>query len=207
VPEPAPRPQPAVPLRVPASTATVPPRTAAGAARRRGGPDEPAGHSRRRPALIAGGVLALVVIAVLAVTQLGGNDTTPPVNRIAAPGSAPTQSSSGSSGKTNQAAILARRDTTVAVLNGTTVPGLAASIATKIENSGYAKGSVKDAPDQTRSASVVQYAPNRRREALGVARVMGIGADAVQPIDPSTRVVAGEDAIVVVTVGADQNRQ
>jgi hypothetical protein len=192
---------------VPATSATIPPRTPAGAARRRGGPEEPEAHSRRRPALIAGGVLALVVIAVLAITQLGGNDKSPPANRIAEPGAAPTQSASGTGGGKKQAALLPRRSTTVAVLNGTTVPGLAASIATKIENGGYAKGSVKDAPDQTRSASVVQYAPNRRREALAVARVMGIGADAVQPIDPSTRVVAGDDAIVVVTVGADQNRQ
>jgi hypothetical protein len=206
-PAPAARPQPAVPLRAPATSATIPPRTAAGAARRRGGPEESVEHSRRTPLLIAGGVLALVVIAVLAITQLGGNDTKTPANRIAEPGSAPVQTSTGSGSGTKQAAVLPRRSTTVAVLNGTTVPGLAASIATKIENSGYAKGSVKDAPDQTRSASVVQYAPNRRREALGVARVMGIGADAVQPIDPSTRVVAGNDAIVVVTVGADQNRQ
>jgi hypothetical protein len=39
-----------------------------------------------------------------------------------------------------------------------------------------------------------------------VARLIHVGSDAVKPIDQSTAVVAGQDAFVVVTVGADQSQ-
>jgi hypothetical protein len=39
-----------------------------------------------------------------------------------------------------------------------------------------------------------------------VAKLIGIGRDAVQPLDANTRAVAGQDADVVVSVGADQAR-
>ena len=39
-----------------------------------------------------------------------------------------------------------------------------------------------------------------------VARLIHVGNDAVKPIDQSTAVVAGQDAFVVVTVGADQSQ-
>jgi hypothetical protein len=53
----------------------------------------------------------------------------------------------------------------------------------------------------------VQYAPDAKREAQAVAKIIGVGNDAVSPLDVNSRTVAGEDARVVVTVGADQNQQ
>ncbi len=37
-----------------------------------------------------------------------------------------------------------------------------------------------------------------------IARLIGVSADNIVPIDASTRVVAGDDANVVITVGADK---
>ena len=41
---------------------------------------------------------------------------------------------------------------------------------------------------------------------LGGTKLIHVGSDAVKPIDQSTAVVAGQDAFVVVTVGADQSQ-
>jgi hypothetical protein len=95
---------------------------------------------------------------------------------------------------------------TVAVLNGTTVPGLARGAATKLQNAGFKIGTVTNAPDQARSATLVAYQPGHEAEARVVAKLIHVGTDAVKPIDQSTAVVAGQDAFVVVTVGADQSQ-
>ena len=100
-----------------------------------------------------------------------------------------------------------RGDTTVAVLNGTTIAGLAARTADELKEAGYSLGTVADAQEQNRSATLVQYAPDAKREAQAVAKLIGVGSDAVSPLDVNTRTVAGENARVVVTVGADQNQQ
>ena len=52
----------------------------------------------------------------------------------------------------------------------------------------------------------VLMARDARYAALDVARVVKVGRDAVQPIDQGTRLLAGEDADVVVSVGADQSQ-
>ncbi|MEA2248742.1 MAG: hypothetical protein QOH46_3271, partial [Solirubrobacteraceae bacterium] len=54
--------------------------------------------------------------------------------------------------------------------------------------------------------TAIFYAEGQRRAALEVARIIKIGQDAVQPMDQGTRLLAGEDADVVVSVGADQAR-
>jgi hypothetical protein len=94
---------------------------------------------------------------------------------------------------------------TVAVLNGTTVPGLARGVANRIQSKGFKIGNVTNATDQSRSATIVEYEPGHRAEALAVARLIGVGADAIEPMSAGTRVIAGQDTPVVVTVGADQN--
>jgi hypothetical protein len=151
------------------------------------------------------GVAVIVVIAaiVFAVTQLGGDDnpapkaSTQPGNEIAPTRTAePAGSASESS----------RAKTTVAVLNGTTVPGLARSVADKLEARKYKIGTVTNAPDQQRSATQVASQPGNTRMARDVARLIDVGSDAVVPIDEVTSATAGPDALVVVTVGSDQSR-
>jgi hypothetical protein len=100
-----------------------------------------------------------------------------------------------------------RAQVTVAVLNGTTFTGLARSASDNITKAGFKPGVVtNDTTNQARSATAIFYAAGQRAAALEVARIIKIGRDAVQPIDQSTRLLAGQDADVVVSVGADQAR-
>ncbi|MEA2270132.1 MAG: hypothetical protein QOC64_2742, partial [Solirubrobacteraceae bacterium] len=155
------------------------------------------------------GAMAAVAV-VLGVTLLGGGDgggdqAAPRPNTVAPPASANTTGSSepqgSSSGRVN------RPQVTVAVLNGTTFTGLARSASDKITQAGFRPGVVtNDTTNQARSATAIFYAEGHRNAALDVARIVGIGRDAVQPMDQQTRTLAGEDADVVVSVGADQAR-
>ena len=97
-----------------------------------------------------------------------------------------------------------RSQTTVAVLNGTTVTGLARQVADKIAQAGFGDGLVTNAPDRTRTATLVSYSEGHKAEAQDVARTIKVSPDAVQPMDQNTSVVAGDNADVVVTVGQDR---
>jgi hypothetical protein len=146
---------------------------------------------------------ALAVVGVgLALVLGSGDDAT-------RPGASPTVEppvAQGDPGRTSATSPGARGDITVAVLNGTTTPGLARRVAEDVEGGGYRLGTVDNATEQNRSATMVQYVEGAREEARTVAGLIGIGADAISQIDQSTRLVAGESARVVVTVGADQNQ-
>jgi hypothetical protein len=205
--------RPGQPLRAPSA---VGPQTAAS---RRGGagaggaapfPSEDPERSPARTTLaIVGAVAVALVLVVLFVTQViggGGSQTasTPRTNTIA-----PTPSGSTTAGGSTTPSVAAVKpaNVTVAVLNGTTVPGLARGVGTRIESAGFKLGNVTNAADQARAATLVEYAPGKNAEAQAVARRIGVGADAIRAMDSGTRVIAGQDAAVVVTVGSDQNQQ
>ena len=90
---------------------------------------------------------------------------------------------------------------TVAVLNGTTVPGLAAALRDQIAAAGFKKGRIDVFPDQQLAESVVQYAPGHQPEAKAVSRRFGISRR--EPVTADSRVLAG-DATVIVIAGADK---
>jgi hypothetical protein len=91
---------------------------------------------------------------------------------------------------------------TVAVLNGTTVPGLAATIMDQTEEAGFRAGTVANfLPNQELGESVVQYTPGHERDAAVVSRRLGIAQR--EAVNPSSQELAG-DATVVVLVGADK---
>ena len=91
---------------------------------------------------------------------------------------------------------------TVAVLNGTTVPGLAKQVGDEVESHGFRLGTVANTADQEqqRAESVVLFAPGHVREARAVNKRLGIGQR--EPIDAASQELAG-DATVVVIAGAD----
>jgi hypothetical protein len=91
-------------------------------------------------------------------------------------------------------------DVTVAVLNATTVPGLAASLRDRLAAAGFGGGTINDFADQL-TASVVQYAPGHRDEAGAVGRKLRISR--LEPVAADARALAGA-APVVVIAGADQ---
>jgi hypothetical protein len=214
----APRPpqppvRPAAPLRVPSAQASLPPRTPAGTTRARAAgppPDrESEGRSASRTTLaVLGGVVAVAIVAVLLITQVFGGSSGPAKPNSV--GRAPAKASgagSGGAAKTtgHKVGVVTRGKVTVAVLNGTTVVGLARSASDKLQRAGFKGGTVtNDTTNQARSATAVFYTPGNKAAALEVAKVIGSGRDGVLPIDQSTRVLAGNDAQVVVTVGSDQ---
>jgi hypothetical protein len=90
---------------------------------------------------------------------------------------------------------------TVAVLNGTTVPGLAAALRDQIAAAGFKKGMINDFSDQQLAASVVQYVPGHQAEAQAIGRRFGISQR--EPVTADSRALAG-DATVIVIAGADK---
>jgi hypothetical protein len=154
---------------------------------------------------VVAGVVVLAV-AVLAITQLGGSDkgATVPPNTTEPPSATTTGSGSTST------AGPARADTEVVVLNGTTTDGLAAKAKTSLTAGGYTADKIPTdtAQNQATQQSTVYYAPNRRRQALAVARVLSI--DRVAAVDSATQALADNSSDppvktdVVVVLGADQ---
>jgi hypothetical protein len=90
----------------------------------------------------------------------------------------------------------------VATLNGTTVPGLAATLNDQVEEAGFEGGTIANfTPNQQLAESVVQYTPGHEREAAAVGRRLDIAQR--EPASPSSQELAG-GAIVIVLVGADK---
>jgi hypothetical protein len=98
-----------------------------------------------------------------------------------------------------------RGSVVVAVLNATTVSGLARGAADKLTAAGFAPGLVSN-DRKVRTTTSVFYAPGSRGPALEVAKVIGVKQDAVRRVDPRTHSLVGADAKVVVTVGSDRAR-
>jgi hypothetical protein len=94
---------------------------------------------------------------------------------------------------------------TVAVLNGTTVPGLAAQVGDRVSQLGFELGTVADSPDQDqqRAESVVMFTPGAARQAAAVSRRLEIPQR--EQIDAASQEVAG-NATVVVIAGQDKTQ-
>ena len=88
----------------------------------------------------------------------------------------------------------------VAVLNGTSVPGLAAKVGDDVRVNGFRLGDVTNSRDQF-DQTVVMYASGQQRAARKVAHDLGVKP--LQPINRQTERTAG-DADVVVIAGADR---
>lgn len=91
-------------------------------------------------------------------------------------------------------------DVDVAVLNGTSVPGLAAKVGDDVRVNGFKLGTVSNSRRQF-DQTVVMYEPRQKRAAEKVAHDLGV--QPVQPIDRQTEQASG-DADVVVIAGADR---
>ena len=159
--------------------------------------------SPRYLVLVVAGVLIFGGAAAFGVAQLSSDDTS-------GGGSSGSSASSNGGGDEQQSdnggqkqkTAVAPGDVTVAVLNGTTVPGLAKQVSDRVAAKGFKVGTVANTADQEqqRAESVVLYSPGHRDEAKAVSRRLGIPQR--QPIDPGSQQLAG-DATVVVIAGAD----
>ena len=111
--------------------------------------------------------------------------TTPEVARDARPAAAPARP---------------RSETTVAVLNGAGVTGLAGSTATVLDGSGYAVGVVADGPVRD-GPTIVYYAAGFAAEARRLRADLGASPPPAPLPDGPARDAAG-DAGLVVLLGA-----
>jgi hypothetical protein len=150
------------------------------------------------------GVLIVGGGAVFGALQLTGDDggTSEPQPREAAPAEQP-QEQANQEGRRRRAGGIDPGTVTVAVLNGTTVQGLAAQLADRVESSGFNIGTIANGSDQTRAESVVLFSPGKEREAAAVSRRLGIAQR--EPVDPASQGLAG-DATVVVVAGSDKTQ-
>jgi LytR cell envelope-related transcriptional attenuator len=160
--------------------------------------------STRNILLAIAGVLLLGAGVALALTQLSEDEepTTPQSPQA-------QQQPAQDGGEERQNGERRRRrpaidpsTVTVAVLNGTTVPGLAARVSDEVQSAGFEVGTVANSSDQQRAESVILFSPGHEREAAAVSRRLDIAQR--EPIDAATQGLAG-DATVVVVTGADRS--
>lgn len=139
--------------------------------------------------LIVAAVLVVATGAVFGVTALTGDA-----------GSGDQRADAGR--KERRPPPLDPSSVSVAVLNGTSVPGLADQTADIVQRAGFGRGTI--ANDSEASAeSVVLFADGEQQAARAVGKELDISQ--LEPVDATTESLAGE-ADVVVIVGADQTR-
>ena len=193
-------------------TSVLPPRTgAAPPVRRIGGTaagnpafgpppaDTPVKRNPVYIALAVAGVLVLGAGAAIGVPKLvsGGSSDNSPAKKHAAAKTAAAQRPP-----------LVPAKITVSVLNGTTVPGLAAQIGDQVQSDGFNLGNtaqvagILEGTKAQQANSVVMYASGHAREARFVAKRLHL-TGGVEAIDQNSRQLAG-DATVVVVAGEDQ---
>jgi hypothetical protein len=156
--------------------------------------------SPRYLVLAIAGVLIVGGAAIFGISQLAEDEAPPPSEERlsgAENGEAEGQETPKRRPPVNPANV------TVSVLNGTTVPGLAAQIGDRLESLGFQLGNVTNNTDQQKAESVVLFTRGREREAMAVGRKLGISQR--EPVDPDRQVLGG-DATVVVVAGADQTQ-
>jgi hypothetical protein len=148
-------------------------------------------HPRRRR-LVARATQPRVLSAVAAVAVLLG--------LTAIFGSERLLQGGGESDQGPKPGAIVPGEVDVAVLNGTSVPGLAAKVGDDVRVNGFRLGAVTNSRDQF-DQTVVMYGRGRQRAAMKVAHDLGVKP--LQPIDRQTEQTAG-DADVVVIAGADR---
>jgi hypothetical protein len=155
------------------------------------------------------GVLAALVLGggAFAATQLLGKHSGHPAmpNRTGSTPAVPSPTP-----PLTQAQL--RATTTVAILNGTAIPNLAANTRDQLTADGYKAANIATGnnTDQQRVRSQVFYRAGARRQAADVARTLGIDTPP-QSVDADTQALAdnagkGKTAEVIVIVGGDKAR-
>jgi hypothetical protein len=148
-------------------------------------------------ALVAGGVVILAG-AGLAAFQIVGDD-----GQAGSGGQAKKQHAPGRDEKSTPAAANIRpADVTVAVLNGTTIAGLAAQVGEEATADGFTLGTVTNAARTDQTKSQVLYRKGQKAAADLVANRLGIRSTAA--VDALSAELAGSFDVVVL-VGTDRS--
>jgi hypothetical protein len=136
----------------------------------------------RRPAFLLGALALVAAAAVAAVLLLGGSATSAPARHTPA------------------ARAAALPTVPVAVLNATSTPGAAHSLAVSLQASKVRVSEVGNVSETRPPGTEVLYAAGERQQAERVARLLAGRKPTVAPIDPVVAAAAGSGARVVVVV-------
>ena len=146
------------------------------------------------------GVLVLAGAAYGAVQLTdddGGSET---ATRTSERGPAPDRGGSGDR-RAAAGANVDPSEVTVAVLNGTTVQGLAAQVGEEVRAGGFKLGTIGNAARIDQTTSEVLYRDGQARAARAVANRLGI--DKTAPVDSVNEEIAGSFDVIVL-VGSDR---
>jgi hypothetical protein len=91
----------------------------------------------------------------------------------------------------------------LAVLNGTTIAGLAALVGEEARADGFTIGTVTNAAQTNQTKSEVRYRAGQRNAAAAVAKKLDITT--IKPVDPLSADLAGSFDVLVL-VGADRSK-
>lgn len=144
----------------------------------------------RTLAIILGVVLAIAAVAFGVVKVLGSSDQPKP-------GSEAAQTAD----RNRTGGDVPNGDVTVAVLNGTSIPGLGAKVATDLKKAGFKIGTTTNAAQQDIANTTVAYTKGEKLAGRKVAKQLG--TDPPSPLSATDASIAG-NADVVVTVGSDR---
>ena len=133
-------------------------------------------------------------VALFASGIIGGDEESPPP---------PNTTTEPTAGETPEATALTPANTKVAVLNGTTIPGLASTERDELNDAGYGEVTTGNNTDQQRAESEVLYGTRAgaRRQASTIGRRLDIAE--LGRLDADTRNLS-ENADVVVILGQDK---
>jgi hypothetical protein len=143
--------------------------------------------------LVAGG-------AAFAVVQLTGDDGNTTTGSTS-PDRGQNRSDDQRGGNERRPVNIDPAQVTVAVLNGTTVQGLAAQVADEASAGGFTPGTTGNAARVDQVESEVLYRSGQARAARAVANRLGI--DKTGPVDSVNQEIAGSFDVVVL-VGTDR---
>lgn len=151
-------------------------------------------------ALIVGGV---VILAAATLGALRLTDNSNSSSGASADGSGtPAANQSDGGGRKSSRVNVNPSDVTVAVLNGTTIAGLAAQVGDEAKADGFTVGTVTNAARTDASRSEVLYRKGEKEAARAVAQRLNIRT--IAPADPLSSELAGSFDVVVL-VGADRS--
>jgi hypothetical protein len=148
-------------------------------------------------ALAAGGLVILAGAGFGAIQLLEEDQSSPSPNRVSKERERRDRGSSSSTPSVNPSSV------TVAVLNGTTIAGLAALVGEEARGEGFTLGTVTNAAQTNQAKSEVLYRNGEKNAATAVARRLNIGT--TKPVDPLSADLAGSFDVVVL-VGADRSQ-
>jgi len=194
-----------VPPATPAATAaahSLPPTPLSEATRRR----KPLRERIRHIHIPQWRYIGLTVLAILvlaggaygAIQLVGDDDGSEPQAQQAGEG----ERGGGNGADRRQGANVDPAQVTVAVLNGTTVQGLAAQLGEEVRAGGFKLGTIGNAARIDQASSEVLYRQGEVRAARAVANRLGI--EETGPVDSVNEEIAGSFDVIVL-VGSDRS--